>query len=124
MLFLCWFCARFVQKETVFIHIEALRLYETVGSRSRQGISLKYLDRALHQHGDYEEAMAMLRRAYELSLELQNCTEQAVALNNLGSLARNWPQAGNPLRLRKEALGIARGAKTQIEEARALEGIA
>uniref|UniRef100_UPI001ABF42D9 ATP-binding protein n=1 Tax=Amycolatopsis circi TaxID=871959 RepID=UPI001ABF42D9 len=105
-------------------HIEALRLYETVGSRSCQGISLNYLGRALHQHGDHEQAMTMLRRAYQLSLELQNRTEQAVALNNLGNLARTWPHAGNPLSLHKEALATARDAGAQLEEARALEGIA
>jgi hypothetical protein len=48
---------------------------------------------------------------------------QAENLNNLGGLALDWPEAGDPAQFHRRALDLARAAGAQLQVGRALDGL-
>jgi hypothetical protein len=65
------------------------------GSILGQAFTLNNLGCALRGAGEHVDANAALIRAHDIFSKLNKRTGQAEALNNLGELARSWPQAGH-----------------------------
>lgn len=102
---------------------EALTLCGRIGNRLCEAWIHNNLGILRHLAGQFHEATESLNHAHDLSTHINHLTGKLEALNNLGRLAWDWPDAGNALSYHKQALALARNIGAQLEEAHALEGI-
>ena len=103
-----------------FFH-RAHTLYVELGNRMGEAVTLANLGKVLHATGNFDTALDHLDRARVLFGV--DKAWQAENLNNLGALALDWPEAGNPRDYFRQALHQARAIGAQYHEARALEGL-
>jgi len=95
--------------------------YTELGNRMGEAVTLANLGKVLHATENFDAALTYLDRARVLFGD--NKAWQAENLNNLGALALDWPEAGNPRDYFRQALHQARAIGAQLHEARALEGL-
>jgi tetratricopeptide (TPR) repeat protein/transcriptional regulator with XRE-family HTH domain len=100
----------------------ALDLYRGLNDMLGQAHALNYLGVAQHLSDAYEAAESTLTEALDLYRKLGHRLGQAEALNNLADV-QSVSSPDEARMLYEQALDIARGIATPLEEARALEGI-
>ncbi len=96
-------------------------IYSQLDYRARVAVTLTNLGRLHHAAGNHRLAFTYLTRAEDLFGDDQSW--QAENLNNLGSLALDWPEAGDPAELHSRALDMARAVGVRLQVGRALEGL-
>ncbi|MEU4526555.1 tetratricopeptide repeat protein [Amycolatopsis sp. NPDC024027] len=96
-------------------------IYSRLDYRAREAITLTNLGRLHHAAGNYRLALTYLTRAQDQFGD--DLGWQAENLNNLGGLALDWPEAGNPAELYRRALDLARAVGVQLQVGRALDGL-
>ncbi|HEX6358341.1 tetratricopeptide repeat protein [Actinophytocola sp.] len=101
----------------------ALALCGRIGDRLCEANIYNTLGVVQHLAGHHQEATASLTRALSLCSGIPDPTGQVTALNNLGRLAWDWPEAGDSFSHHDEALRLARAIGAALEEGRALEGM-
>jgi hypothetical protein len=82
-----------------------------------------YLGVLQHLAGECHAATERLTHALDLCADTRDLNGRAETLNNLGTLAWDWPEAGDAFSHHQQALEVARDIGAQLEQARALEGM-
>jgi tetratricopeptide (TPR) repeat protein len=93
-----------------------------LGDRLGQANALTNLGRAQHLQGEYAAATNGLTRALDLFTAVGDPDGQAETLNNIGDLALDYPEAGDPHAYFSRALTIAQDIGTALHQAHALAG--
>ena len=101
------------------VYQEALALYQQVGDRLGEAITLGLIGNCYKRMGDYEESLKLLSRALEMKRQIGNRLEEGKTLSHLGLLY--WEQADYDAAIRHLKAAIAIGA--EIDDAK-LEGSA
>ncbi|MEU4522333.1 tetratricopeptide repeat protein [Amycolatopsis sp. NPDC024027] len=96
-------------------------VYSQLDYRARVAVTLTNLGRLHHASGNHRLAFTYLTRAADLFGDDRGW--QAENLNNLGGLALEWPEAGDPAELYSRALDLARAVGVRLQVGRALEGL-
>ncbi|AEK39792.1 ATP-binding protein [Amycolatopsis mediterranei] len=96
-------------------------IYSQLDYRARVAVTLTNLGRLHHAAGNHRLAFTYMTRAADLFGDDQGWHSEN--LNNLGSLALEWPDAGDPAELHGRALDLARAVGVRLQVGRALEGL-
>jgi tetratricopeptide (TPR) repeat protein len=96
-------------------------IYSRLDHPAREAVTLTNLGRLHHAAGNYRLAFTYLTKAQELFGD--DRAWQAENLNNLGGLALEWAEAGDPEAFHHRALGLARAVGVRLQIGRALEGL-
>ena len=99
---------------------EALGIYKELGDRAGQAMSLCELGALCRQTRDLRRAEELLEQALGIFEELGDVAE---ALNELGTLHRVRRDLDRAEACHRQALTRARDVESQLDEARALEGL-
>lgn len=112
-------CGNYGSADTCYTRAQII--YSQLDYRAREAVTLTNLGRLHHAAGHYRLAFMYLTRAEDLFGDDQGW--QAENLNNLGNLALEWPEAGDPAEFHGRALDLAQAVGVRLQVGRALEGL-
>ncbi|MGV9680524.1 ATP-binding protein [Nocardia sp. NPDC003482] len=110
--------------EAIELHRKALTIYHQLGNRLGEAYALNNLGTVYTRSGSRLEAIVFLRRALLMFRRLGNRRGAAEVCVDIGKLLLATGAPDQALRMFTEAVDTAREIESQLEQARALEGIA